>query len=41
MRGRFKCFHVNFRLLKTMYVHLLVYYLNELQNARCNDNDKL
>jgi len=24
----FKCFNVNFRLLKTMYVHLLVCYLN-------------
>jgi len=25
---RFKCFNVNFRLLKTIYVHLLVCYLN-------------
>jgi len=24
----FKCFNVNFRLLKTVYVHLLVCYLN-------------
>jgi len=30
---------VNFRLLKTIYVHLLVCYLNKLQNARCNDKD--
>ena len=34
---RFKCFNVNFRLLKTIYVHLLARYLNKLQNARCND----
>ena len=33
------CFNVNFRLLKTIYVHLLVCYLNILQNARCNDKD--
>jgi len=26
----FKCFNVNFRLLKTIYVHLLVCYLNSL-----------
>jgi hypothetical protein len=31
------CFNEHFRLLKTIYVHLLVYYLNKLQNARCND----
>jgi len=36
---RFKCFNVNFRLLKTIYVHLLVCYLNKLQNARYNDKD--
>ena len=35
----FKCFNVNFRLLKTIYVHLLVCYWNRLQNARCNDKD--
>jgi len=34
---RLKCFNVNFRLLKTIIVHLLVCYLNKLQNARCND----
>jgi len=28
MLERFKCFNVNFRLLKTIYVHLLVCYLN-------------
>ena len=39
MWERFKCFNVNFRLLKTIYVHLLVCYLNKLQNARCNDKD--
>jgi len=33
----FKCFNVNFRLFKTIYVHLLVCYLNKLQNARYND----
>jgi len=27
------------RLLKTIYVHLLVCYLNKLQNALCNDRD--
>jgi len=27
---RFKCFNVNFRLLKTIYVNLLVCYLNKL-----------
>ena len=27
-RSIFKCFNVNFRLLKTTYVHLLVCYLN-------------
>ena len=31
------CFNVNFRLLKTIYVHLLVCCLNKLQNARCNN----
>jgi len=29
---RFKCFNVNFRLLKAIYVLLLVCYLNQLQN---------
>jgi len=29
-RSVFKCFNVNFRLLKTIYVHLLVCYLNKL-----------
>ena len=38
-RSFFKCFNVNFRLLKTIYVHLLVCYLNILQNAPCNDKD--
>ena len=28
MLERFKCFNVNFSLLKTIYVHLLVCYLN-------------
>jgi hypothetical protein len=32
-------FNVNFRLLKALYVHLLMCYLNKLQNARCNDED--
>jgi len=32
----FKCFNVNFRLLKTVYVHLLLCYLNTIQNARRN-----
>jgi len=36
---RFKCLNVNFRLLKTIYLHLLVCCLNKLQNARCNDKD--
>jgi len=27
-RSVFKCFNVNFRLLKTIYVHFLVCYLN-------------
>ena len=39
MYERFKCFNVNFSLLKTIYVHLLVCYLNKLQIARCNDKD--
>ena len=30
---------MEFRLLKTIYVHLLVCYLNKLQNSRCNDKD--
>jgi len=34
-------FSVKFTLLKTIYVHLLVCYLNKLQNARCNDKDTL
>ena len=29
MQERFKCFNVNFRLLKTIYVHLLVCYLSK------------
>jgi len=41
MQESFKCFNVNFRLLQTIYVHLLVCYLNKLQNARCNDKDRL
>jgi len=32
----FKCCNVNFRLLKTIYVHLFICYLNKLQNAWCN-----
>ena len=32
---------MEFRLLKTIYVHLLVCYLNKLQNSRCNDKDIL
>jgi len=28
-----------YSLLETMHVHLLVCYLNKLQNARCNDKD--
>ena len=36
---RFEYFNVNFRLLKTICVVLLVCYLNKLQNARCNDKD--
>ena len=39
MQERFKCFKVNLRLLKTIYVHLLVYYWNKLQNAQYNDKD--
>ena len=31
----------NFNLLKTIYMHFLVYYLNKIQNARCNDKDIL
>ena len=27
-KNRFKCFNVNFRLLKNTHVHLLVCYLN-------------
>ena len=38
-RNVFKCFNVNFRLLKTIYVHFLVCYLNKLQNVRRNDKD--
>ena len=34
-------FNVNFRLLKTIYVHLLVCYLSKLQNARCNGKDHI
>jgi len=30
---------VNFRLLKTTYAHLLVCYLNKLQNTQCNGKD--
>ena len=32
-RSVFKCFNVNFRLLKTIYVHLLVCYLNFTKNV--------
>ena len=32
-------FNVNFRPLKPIYVHLLVCYLNKLQNDQCNDKD--
>ena len=32
-------FNVNFRLLKTIHVHLLVCYLNKPQNTRCNDKE--
>jgi len=39
MQERFKCFNVNFRLLKTIYVHFLVCYLNKLENGRCKDKD--
>jgi len=39
MYEHFKCFNVDFRLLKTIYVHLLVRYLNKLQNAWCNNKD--
>jgi len=38
-RSVFKCFNADFRLLRTIYVHLLVCYLNKLQDARCNDKD--
>jgi len=38
---RIRCFNVHFRLLKTIYVHLLVCYLNKLQTARCNDKDTI
>jgi len=34
---RFKCFNAHFRLLKIVYVHLLVCYLNKIQNAPCNE----
>jgi len=39
MKEHFKCLNANFRLLKTIYVHLLVCYLNKLQNAWCNVKD--
>jgi len=35
MQKNFKCFNVNFRLLKTIYVHLLVCYLNKLRDNIC------
>ena len=38
-RSVLKCFNVNFRLLKTIYVHLLVCCLNKLKNASCKDKD--
>jgi len=38
-RSVLSVYNVNFRLLKTIYVHLLLCYLNKLQNARCNDKD--
>jgi len=33
-------FNSAFKGLKTIYVPLLVCYLNKLQSARCNDKDK-
>jgi len=38
-RNILSVYNVNFSLLKTIYVHLLVCYLNKLQNAWCNDKD--
>ena len=38
-RSVFKCLNVNFRLLKTIYVLLLVCYVNKLQDERCNEKD--
>jgi len=40
MYKRFKRFNVNFGLLRTIYVHFLVCYLNKLQTARLYDKDK-
>ena len=40
-KEHFKCFDVNFRFLKIIYVHLLVCQLNKLQNARCNVNERM
>jgi len=39
-RRVFKCFNVNFRLINTIYVHLLACYSNKLQNVRCNDTGR-
>jgi hypothetical protein len=40
MLESFKCFNVNFRLHNIIKkIHLLVYIINKLQNARCNDKD--
>jgi len=36
-RSVFKCFNVNFRLFKTIYVHLLVCYLNKENIDMAND----
>jgi hypothetical protein len=33
-RNVFKCFNVNFRLLKTVYLHLLLCYLNMGHNVQ-------
>jgi len=38
-RNVLSVYNVNIRLLKTIYVCLLVCYLNKLQNAQCNDKD--
>ena len=38
-RSVLSVFNVNFRLLRTIYMQLLVRYWNKLQNAWCNDKD--